>query len=514
MPVPAGAEVIRAEGKWVIPGLIDSHVHFFQSGGLYTRPDVIDLRKHVPYEKELQGIRDNLSDTFARYIRSGVTSVLDAGGPFWNFDVRELASKTPRAPRVAVAGPLVSTYQPPQLTTDDSPIIKVETPGEARELVRKQIARKTDLIKVWYIVRPDMPAETNVEIVRATIEEAHRLGVRAAVHATELETAKLSIKAGADILVHSVFDKDVDDEFIRLLVDNRVIYIPTLIVREGYDEVLSQQITLTPAEFEMANPFVVGTLFDLRRLPPEDLPERVRRMISERQPLVRHLTGLASLKRISDAGGIIAAGTDAGNIGTLHGPAIFREFELMAAAGLSPATILRTATTNGARVMGLERELGTIEPGRIADLVILDADPLVDIRNTSRIHAVVRAGVHFPADRIVEESPVDAVQRQLNAYNAGDVEAFLLAFSPSVKIHNSPGDAPSMTGRDAMRARYAKLFEENPRQHCEILSRMILGRFVIDHEKITGRQHGRTVHAIAIYEVNEGLITHVWFVRE
>ena len=97
--IPKGAEIINAEGKWIIPGLVDAHIHFFQSAGLYTRPDVIDLRKFVAYEEEeLAQIRENLPDTFARYMRCGITSVVDVGGPFWNYDVRELAIKTKLAP--------------------------------------------------------------------------------------------------------------------------------------------------------------------------------------------------------------------------------------------------------------------------------------------------------------------------------------------------------------------------------------------------------------------------------
>jgi imidazolonepropionase-like amidohydrolase len=103
-PVPAGAEVIDARGKWVIPGLVDSHVHFFQSGNLYTRPDAADFNAVVPYKQEVARNAARLPETFKVWLRSGVTSVADVGGPFWNFDVRDAAAKSPAAPRVAVAG--------------------------------------------------------------------------------------------------------------------------------------------------------------------------------------------------------------------------------------------------------------------------------------------------------------------------------------------------------------------------------------------------------------------------
>ena len=106
--VPAGSLVIDGRGKWVIPGLIDSHVHFFQSGNLYTRPDVADFNRWMPYAKEVARNQARLSATFKVWMASGVTGVVDVGGPFWNFEVRDLARRTDAAPRVAVAGPLIS----------------------------------------------------------------------------------------------------------------------------------------------------------------------------------------------------------------------------------------------------------------------------------------------------------------------------------------------------------------------------------------------------------------------
>jgi len=99
-PVPAGATRIDGRGKWVVPGLIDSHVHFFQSGNLYTRPDAADFNKWMPYAKELARNKARLPTTFKVWLASGVTSVIDIGGPFWNFDVREAAANTAAADNV------------------------------------------------------------------------------------------------------------------------------------------------------------------------------------------------------------------------------------------------------------------------------------------------------------------------------------------------------------------------------------------------------------------------------
>lgn len=390
--IPKRVRVLDARGKWIIPGLIDAHVHFFQSGGLYTRPDVIDLRSRVPYEKELEGIRQRLSYTFTRYLCSGITSVVDVGGPMSNFTVRDIANRTAAAPRVAVAGPLISTYSPKALETEDPAIIRVNTPEQARGWVREELTKKPELIKIWFIRRPDAKLEDLLPVVEAAVEESHSHGVRVAVHATELETAKAAVRAGCDILVHSVFDQPADDEFIQLVKSRDVIYTTTLVVLEGYAKVLTQRVTLTDIDRSCGDPAVIASWAELGKLPKDQQPAVPPRMT---QTFDRLKTIEASLKRVQDAGVAVAAGTDAGNIGTLHGSSLHREFELMAEAGLTPMQILVAATKNSAHVFSREPEMGTLEPNKLADLVILDADPLADIRNARKIYRVIKGGRVF-----------------------------------------------------------------------------------------------------------------------
>ncbi len=508
--IPDGFRVVDVSGKWLIPGLVDGHVHFFQSGGLYTRPDVIDLRHRVPYEQELRLIRERLPDTFARYLRCGVTGVVDVGGPFWNFEVRALAQKTDLAPRVVVAGPLVSTYQPEALTTSDPPIIRVDSIEEALQLVRRQVEKKTDLIKIWYIVRSGQSPEDHFPMVKAVIDESHRLGVRVAVHATQLATAKAAVRAGADILVHSVNDRPVDAEFIDMLKRHKVLYTPTLVVWEGYREVLAQQVRLSPPEWRWGNPYVIATFFDMVELPPGSYPKRSDRWVQSRMERLK--TAMANLKTLQEAGVLIVAGTDAGNIGTLHGPAIFREFELMAEAGLTPGAILTAATSRGAMLMGREKELGAIAPEKLADIVVLHADPLQDIRNTAAVAMVIKNGRLWSAGDILQESPQDLVQRQLNAYNGRDLEAFLDTYASDIEIYNFP-DSLRYQGIDALRRRYGRWFARNPQLHARLVNRITLNGFVIDREEVTGLASGDTLNAVAIYSVKNGKIRKVWFIR-
>jgi len=185
------------------------------------------LTKIRPYRDEVAWVKSHLSDVFARYLRSGITSVVDVGGPFWNFEVRKVANSTPKAPRVAVAGPLISSVSRAQLDLGDPPIVKIDTPGQAREFVRKLAAQNPDLVKIWYIVDQDHPVESFRPIVRATVEESHGRKLRVAVHATELETARAAVEEGADVLVHSVIDKEVDERFVQLLKQKHTILCPT-----------------------------------------------------------------------------------------------------------------------------------------------------------------------------------------------------------------------------------------------------------------------------------------------
>jgi imidazolonepropionase-like amidohydrolase len=510
--IPQDAEIINIEGKWVIPGLIDSHIHFFQSGGIYTRPDVIDLRKYVPYvDQELSQIKKQLPDTFARYLRCGITSVVDMGGPFWNFEVRELALKTDLAPRVEVAGPLISTYQPEALTTDDPPIIKVNTVEEALALVHKQIEKKPDFIKIWYIVRSGETPEDHFPLVKATIEESHKNGYRVIVHATQLETAKAAVKAGADILAHSVSDKIVDNEFIKLLKKHKVIYSTTIIVNEGYKEALTKRVKLSLQEQGLANPYIVSTLFDLYQLPEDAYPKRDEKWVNGRNENIK--ISQQNVKILQDAGVTIAANTDAGNIGTLPGPALFREFELMAEAGLTPRQILTAATVNNAKLMGRQSTLGTIETNKLADLVILNSDPLLDILNTSDIHLVVKDGNVYKPDQIIKKTAEDVVQQHVNAYNVRDIEALMATYSPGIKIYYHPNTL-FCSGLEELKQRSQALFESNPNLHVETINRIVMGSFVITQDKLTGLANNQIYNNASVYKVQDGLIQQVWMIRE
>jgi len=409
-PVPASATVIDAKGKWAIPGLVDSHVHFFQSGNLYTRPDVADFNRWMPYTKEVERNKARLPHTFKVWLASGVTSVVDVGGPFWNFEVREAARTSRAAPRVAATGPLISMVSGPQLDLGDPPIIKVSSADEARALVRRQLPYKPDFIKVWFIHQPGDDLALQEAIVKATADAAHAAGVRLAVHATELIVAKAALRAGADYLVHSVFDEPLDEEFISLARSRHILYCPTLFVRMGYQYALADNWQPTEAEGRLADPQILATMHDLDHIPKELIPERVAKLMKENKTPVSPTVAMQNLLKIWNAGIPVVMGTDAGNIGTLHGPSVFREMELMVQAGLTPLQVVKSATVNAAATMRMENDIGEIAAGRLADLVILDADPLANVDNLSKISRVIKDGQAFtPTDLI---APLNMARRE------------------------------------------------------------------------------------------------------
>ena len=398
---------IDCAGKFIIPGLIDTHVHFFQSADLFTRPDGADFNGVRPYKDEVSWIKSHLDDVFARYIRSGITSVVDDGGPMWNFEVRQKANATAKAPRVAVAGPLISSVSREKLDLGDPPIVKIDTPDQARDFVRKLVERNPDFVKIWYIVDKDHPIDAFRPIARATIEESHAHKVRVMVHATEVDTARAAVEEGADILVHSVYDKPVDDGFVKLLKDRHTILCPTLVVFERYGRTFSHQLNFTKEEQAWGNPEVIASL-DVTKIPQDKLPDRVKGALADPHGAMDRINktyeiALPNLKRLEDAGVTIAAGTDAGNIGTIHGPALFREFQLMKQAGLTNMQILQCATANAAKLFGGETgaHIGKLENGYFADLVILKSNPADDIANASDIDSVIKNGVVYPANSIL-----------------------------------------------------------------------------------------------------------------
>lgn len=152
--VPQNAKVINGEGKYLMPGMTDAHVHFFQSGGLYTRPDAFDLRKHTSYEKEIEWTHKNMEDLMLRYLKSGITSMIDVGATYNFLDLKNSLAQKPGLPSVYMTGPLLTTYLPDAFKNLDKnePFKLVKSIEDAKKYVQEQLPYKPDFIKIWYIV--------------------------------------------------------------------------------------------------------------------------------------------------------------------------------------------------------------------------------------------------------------------------------------------------------------------------------------------------------------------------
>jgi imidazolonepropionase-like amidohydrolase len=511
MKLPPGTIVIDGTSKFVLPGMTDAHIHFFQSGGLYTRPDAFNFTHIVPYQKERQFTFNNAEDYMRRYLRMGITTVADVGGPFSNFAIRDSISAKVVSPTVLVTGPLFSMVDDRPLDNGDAPIVKTATIAEADALLDKLLPLKPDYIKIWYIVTPWLSAEKTFPVVQHIAKRTHDAKLKLAVHAMELKTAELAVDAGADILVHSVVDEIVTDQFIKKLVSKKVSYIPTLTVYSGYFDTSSGKLKNRTDDLYFANPFVYASLSDPEHMNEKQLPEGFKNVRAMKNPPTTTREDsimAANLRKVYAAGVNVVAGTDAGNIGTMHASSFITELEAMKQAGLSTADILKTATLNSA--ICFNQNTGAIEKGKKADLVVLLQNPLEKISSLNSAAYVIKSGQILKADTLIRETPEMLIQRQVNAYNARNIDAFLATYSDNIELYNFPD---SLIGKDKqkMRAIYANMFKNVTSLHCEIVERIKLGNTIIDHERV--KFNDKIINAIAIYEVKDGKIVRVTFKR-
>ena len=512
---PAGAKQIDATGKYLLPGLVDAHIHFFQSGSVYTRPDAIDLRKYKPYDEEINWVHRNMESFLRRYLSIGVTSLVDVGSTVNFLKQRDSFRNKSYAPAVFMTGPLLTTFEPDAVKGlgDNSPFYLMKTEQEARSYVQKQLPYQPDFIKVWYIVQGnniDSAARSHLPLVKAVIAEAHKNNLRVAVHATEEITARLAVEAGADFLVHGVEDKILDDSFVQLLKSRKTVLSPTMVVPGNYYKVFGQTYKPTEEDFKYAHPGPLNTVIDLKALPDSALTNRYKNWVARnlKQITTEDSIRRINLRKLSGGGVIIATGTDAGNIGTQHASSYYDELRAMKQSGMDNWQLLQASTINGAKSVGQELKFGSIKKGKLANMILLDKNPVDDINNLQAIDVVINKGLVHDPKTILKPTPEELADQQLLAYNAHNLEAFLAPYADDVKIYNFPGQL-DINGKEEMRKAY-QFLKTTPKLYCRLLNRIVQGNMVIDHEEVWGFGN-KPFYGVAIYIIEGDKIKSVYF---
>jgi imidazolonepropionase-like amidohydrolase len=341
--VPAGAAHVNLAGKTVMPAILDTHVHLNT-----TRDGIVrDLKQRAYY---------------------GVAAAQSMGTN--GFDLLPIRNETiPGAARYLSAGRGITRPEPGR---DNTPYW-INTEAEGRAAVRELAAHKVDIVKIWVDDRMGKYPKLTPALYGAIIDEAHKNGLRVTAHIYTLEDAKGLLKAGVDAFAHSVRDRDVDDEFMTLVKARpNLVVNPNLPDRGAKTDVSWLRASLPPAEFQ--------------KLEAENKDD----------PKAQAFHGIQArnLAKLNAAGVKIVVGTD-GN--TPWAPHV--EMEDMVLAGMTPMQVITASTKNAAEFLRLT-DAGTLVPGKSADFVVLDANPLDDIKNTRRISAVYLRGAAVDRTRL------------------------------------------------------------------------------------------------------------------
>lgn len=374
---PASARVIEYSGKTIIPGLINAHGHLALVCGLQNSATC--------YTKE------NVVAELRQYERYGVTSMLSLGV---NRDLIYEVRDQQRAGKLdgatvysADRGIGVPDAAPPLPHASDQ-LYTPKTPEEARADIDAMASRHADFVKIWVDNLHGTKPSMDPAIYRAVIDQAHHDRLHVAAHVYYLADAKALVNDGVDVLAHSVRDQTIDQELLAAMKQRGVFYIPTLTVDESF---------FAYAE----HPEWKNDAFLQAGMSPELLnmltSEAQRQKVEHDPALALHKRDFANdqknLKLAYDAGVKVGFGTDSGAIPSrIPGFAEHHELEMMVAAGLTPMQAIMCATKTNAELLGIAKITGTLTVGKQADLIVLDGNPLDDIRNTRNMVAIWHKG--------------------------------------------------------------------------------------------------------------------------
>lgn len=395
--IPQGAQIVDARGKWIIPGMIDSHAHAGDDAGIPVK----------------------------LYLANGVTTIRNPGGnvTLLRLTREKLLSGEMVGPRLYFSGNILDGNPP--VWAGGS--LLVDTPERAKSAVNFLADQGVDFVKVYNNVKePEL---------KAILEAANARGLPVAGHIPRTLTMSHAIEMGMTRLEHiritgremlSAEEAEKIDplpvgkreamlwqrfdlgsqrfrDLVKRLAESRVFLDPTLVIDEYYNASNAEAERKDPNNKYLAAEFLEGAAQGFQN-PLFQIPPELKTAAVEALRKEQRFVGMCN-----EAGVRIIAGTDGPGMGRLlPGFGLQRELELLVEAGLSPLQALRAATSTAAEALGKEDRLGTLEPGKLADLVVLDADPLTEIQNVKKVRTVVQGGKLFEPSKLLEQALADA----------------------------------------------------------------------------------------------------------
>lgn len=370
--VPANARVIDTGGQTMLPGLIDAHVHFDLLGhGSY--------RRWYEFLAETDRLRDVLEISSRQMLHAGVTTALDLGAPLLLLDVRrDIRQGRIPGPRILTSGPWISRVPLGSLPSQYQNV--VESPEEAARAARRQLEAGVDVVKTW--------AGVTEEDLEAVTEVAHEHGTKVHAHLYEPDAIRRALRAGADVLHHmgSGGTARYPEGIVREIVHRDLPVVQTVAHRSWvYPATLAFPERLDDPELEESLPPEIHrelqrSFEGFRRLSYfEDAPRQVRYRD-------------ASASQFIEANAVMGVGSDAASPLNFYTEAMWREMEALVESGMTPIQVISAATKTNAEILDRGDELGTIEPGKLADIIVVDGNPLADIRALDEVTHVVKDG--------------------------------------------------------------------------------------------------------------------------
>lgn len=375
------ATLIDMSGKTIMPALISDHVHIGNVKGLESNGKFY-TRSHILYQLE-------------KYQQYGVENIMVMGTdrPYlFESGIRD-SSANGLLPGARIHSATIGFGTPdgaPPLSMAMDQVFRPSSPDQIKQEMDSIMPYKPELVKLWIDDFNGMyKTKMAPAVYKTIIEEAHKRNLKVAAHVYYISDARQLMADGVNVIAHSIRDSVIDDNLLSTMKKNKVVYIPTLSLDEF------AYIYARNPEW-VNNPFFKASLepgvYEL--ITSAAYQEKIKNDPQFNTKMRAFTIALQNLKKVFDAGILVALGTDSGAMFLrAQGFSEHLELQLMTEAGLTPMQAIVAATGNAARAIGIDKQYGTVQEGKTADLLILNADPLTDIKNTRNIYQVWKAGV-------------------------------------------------------------------------------------------------------------------------